>query len=80
MAWTVATRKMKEERDDAGRVVWQKLVDETGEALIEEAAAVSLAQAEQELAAAGVDVAEGSGQADAFLASLAAGASLETDD
>ena len=60
--------------------LWQKLVDETGDALIEEAAAVSLAQAEQELAAAGVDVAEVYGQADAFLASLAAGASLETDD
>lgn len=57
--------------------LWQKLVDETGDALIEEAASVSLAQAEQELAAAAIDVADVYGQAESFLASLRADASLE---
>ncbi len=56
--------------------LWQTLVDETGEALIEEAAAVSLAQAEQELAAAGIDVADVYGQADSFLASLREGGAV----
>lgn len=37
--------------------LWQRLVDEAGEDLIERAAAVSVAQAEKDLAAAGFDVA-----------------------
>jgi hypothetical protein len=37
--------------------LWQKLVDEAGEDAIERAAAVSVAQAERDLAAAGFDVA-----------------------
>lgn len=60
--------------------LWQKLVDETGDALVEEAAAVSVAQAEQELVAAGFDMAEVHGQADAFLASLTAGAAIEGEE
>jgi hypothetical protein len=36
--------------------LWQKLVDEAGEDAIERAAAVSVAQAERDLAAAGFDV------------------------
>jgi hypothetical protein len=54
--------------------VWQMLVDEVGEALIEEAASVSVAQAEKELAAAGFDVAAERARAEAFLASLEGGA------
>jgi hypothetical protein len=54
--------------------LWQTLLDETGDALIEEAAAVSLAQAERELAAAGIGVAEVHARADTFLASLRTGA------
>ena len=60
--------------------LWQTLLDETGDALIEEAAAVSPARAEAELAAAGVDVTEVYGQADAFLASLRTGAPTEAED
>ena len=37
--------------------LWQRLVDEAGEDAIEAAAAVSVAQAERDLAAAGFDVA-----------------------
>jgi hypothetical protein len=37
--------------------IWQELVDEAGEDAIEAAAAVSVAQAERDLAAAGFDVA-----------------------
>ena len=37
--------------------LWQRLVDEAGEDAIEAAAAVRVAQAERELAAAGFDVA-----------------------
>jgi hypothetical protein len=37
-------------------VLWQRLVDEAGEDAIEAAAAVSVAQAERELAEAGFDV------------------------
>jgi hypothetical protein len=37
--------------------IWQRLVDEAGEDAIEAAAAVSVAQAERDLAAAGFDVA-----------------------
>jgi len=50
--------------------LWQKLVDETGEDLIEEAAAVSVAQAEKDLAAWGFDVAAERARAEAFLVSL----------
>jgi hypothetical protein len=51
-------------------LLWQKLVDEAGEELIEQAAAVSVAQAEKELAEAGFDVAAERARAEAFLASL----------
>jgi hypothetical protein len=51
-------------------LLWQKLIDEAGEELIEEAAAVSVAQAEKELAEAGFDVAAERARAEAFLASL----------
>jgi len=50
--------------------LWQKLVDEAGEELIEEAAAVSVAQAEKDLAAWGFDVAAERARAEAFLVSL----------
>lgn len=53
--------------------LWQKLVDEAGEALIEEAAAVSVEQAEKDLAAWGFDVKAERARAAAFLASLEAG-------
>jgi hypothetical protein len=53
--------------------LWQKLVDEAGEDLVEEASAVSVAQAEKELAEAGFDVAAERGRAEDFLTSLAAG-------
>lgn len=51
-------------------LLWQKLVDEAGEELIEQAAAVSVAQAEKELAEAGFDVAAERARAESFLASL----------
>jgi hypothetical protein len=51
-------------------LLWQKLVDEAGEELIEQAAAVSVAQAERELAEAGFDVETERARAEAFLASL----------
>src|SRR5579859_6460631 len=50
--------------------LWAELVDEAGEALIEEAASVSVAQAEAELRAAGFDVAAERARAEAFLRSL----------
>jgi hypothetical protein len=50
--------------------LWQKLVDEAGEELIEEACAVSVAQAEKDLAAWGFDVAAERARAEAFLVSL----------
>jgi hypothetical protein len=50
--------------------LWQKLVDEAGEDLIEEAASVSVAQAEKDLAAWGFDVAAERARAEAFLVSL----------
>jgi hypothetical protein len=55
-------------------LLWQELVDEAGEELIEQAAAVSVAQAEKELAEAGFDVAAERARAEAFLASLEGGA------
>jgi hypothetical protein len=54
--------------------LWQKLVDEAGEDLVERAAAVSVEQAEKELAEAGFDVAAERARAESFLDSLAAGA------
>jgi hypothetical protein len=51
-------------------LLWQKLVEEAGEELIEQAAAVSVAQAEKELTEAGFDVAAERARAEAFLASL----------
>jgi hypothetical protein len=48
-------------------LLWQKLVDEAGEELIEEAAAVSVAQAEKDLAAWGFDVVAERARAEAFL-------------
>jgi hypothetical protein len=59
--------------------LWQKLVDEAGEALVEEAAAVSVAQAEKELAEAGFDVAAERARAEDFLTSLAAGAAEDVE-
>jgi len=53
--------------------LWQQLVDEAGEDLIEEAAAVSVAQAERELAAAGFDVAAERRLAEARIAALVSG-------
>jgi hypothetical protein len=50
--------------------LWQKLLDEAGEDLIEQAAAVTVAQAEKDLAAWGFDVAAERARAEAFLVSL----------
>jgi hypothetical protein len=58
-------------------LLWQSLVDEAGEALIEEAASVSVAQAEKELAEAGFDVAAERARAEAFLVSLRGAAAEE---
>ena len=52
---------------------WRELVDEAGEAEIEKAAQVSVAQAEKELAAAGFDVAAERAKGEAFLADIEAG-------
>jgi len=41
----------------APEALWRMLVDEAGDDLVEQAAAVSVAQAERELAVAGFDVA-----------------------
>ncbi|HEY1691724.1 MAG TPA: hypothetical protein VGG39_06165 [Polyangiaceae bacterium] len=54
----------KRNRDEE---LWEELLDEAGEALIEEAAAVSVEQAEKELAEAGFDVAAERARAEAFL-------------
>jgi hypothetical protein len=51
-------------------LLWKKLLEEAGGELIEEAAAVSVAQAEKELAEAGFDVAAERARAEAFLVSL----------
>ena len=53
--------------------LWQALVDEAGKDLVEGASAVSVAQAEKELAEAGFDVAAERARAGGFLASLEAG-------
>ncbi|HEY2518360.1 MAG TPA: hypothetical protein VGI39_46145, partial [Polyangiaceae bacterium] len=53
--------------------LWEKLVEEAGEELIEQAAAVSVADAEAELRAAGFDVAEERARAEAFLTWLERG-------
>jgi hypothetical protein len=58
-------------------LLWQKLVAEAGEELIEEAASVSVAQAEKDLAEAGFDVAAERARAEAFLASLEGVAAAE---
>jgi hypothetical protein len=50
--------------------LWAELVDEAGEELIEQAASVSVAQAEADLRAAGFDVAEERARAEVFLRSL----------
>jgi len=60
-------------------LLWQKLVDEAGEDLIEQAAAVSVAQAEKDLAAWGFDVAAERARAEAFLVSLEGAAPEEQD-
>jgi hypothetical protein len=54
----------KRNRDEE---LWEELLDEAGEALIDEAAAVSVEQAEKELAEAGFDVAAERARAEAFL-------------
>jgi hypothetical protein len=56
--------------------LWQRLVDETGEEAIESAAAVSVAQAERDLVAAGFDVSAERARADARVAALTGGAPL----
>ena len=53
--------------------LWQQLVDEAGEDLIEEACAVSVAQAERDLAAAGFDVAAERRAAETLIAALESG-------
>jgi hypothetical protein len=61
------TRETREE------MLWQLLVDEAGEELIEEAASVSVEEAERYLAEVGFDVAEERARAEAFLAELRGG-------
>lgn len=51
--------------------VWQRLVAEAGDALVEQAARVSVVQAERELAAAGFDVAAERRHGEALVAALA---------
>ncbi|HEY3820924.1 MAG TPA: hypothetical protein VGL81_27360 [Polyangiaceae bacterium] len=51
--------------------LWRHLVEEAGEPLIEEAASVSVEQAERELAEAGFDVKAERARAEAFLDELA---------
>jgi hypothetical protein len=53
--------------------LWRQLVEEAGEDLINEAAAVRVAQAERELAAAGFDVAAERRLAEERIAALVAG-------
>ena len=50
--------------------LWRQLVDEAGDDLVERAAAVSVAQAEEDLAAAGFDVAAERARALALIAAL----------
>jgi hypothetical protein len=50
--------------------LWKVLVDEVAEDEVDRAASVSVAQAEQELAAAGFDVAAERARAEAFLEEL----------
>ncbi|MGO9835448.1 MAG: hypothetical protein ACLP1X_14640 [Polyangiaceae bacterium] len=50
--------------------LWRKLVDEAGDDAVERAAAVSVAQAERDLAAAGFDVAAERALAMARIAAL----------
>ena len=52
--------------------LWKELVDEAGEDAVDRAAAVSVAEAERELAAAGFDVKAEREAARAFLAALEA--------
>jgi hypothetical protein len=53
--------------------LWQKLVDEAGEDRIEQHANMSAAQVDEELAAAGFDVAAEDAEAEAFLGALERG-------
>jgi hypothetical protein len=57
--------------------LWEQLVDEAGEELIERAANVSVEQAERELRAAGFDVRAERARAEAFLEALERGATIE---
>jgi hypothetical protein len=50
--------------------LWQQLVDEAGDDAVERAVAVSVAQAEKDLAAAGFDVAAERARALALIAAL----------
>jgi hypothetical protein len=50
--------------------LWQRLVDEAGDDAVERAVAVSVAQAEKDLAAAGFDVAAERARALALIAAL----------
>ena len=56
--------------------VWRQLADEAGDDAVDEAANVSVAQAEKELAAAGFDVAADRATAEAFLRELERGSPL----
>jgi hypothetical protein len=55
--------------------VWRQVVDEAGDELVEQAAAVSVAQAERDLAAAGFDVAAERALGEARIAALTRGRS-----
>jgi hypothetical protein len=57
--------------------LWERLVEEAGEELIERAASVSVAQAEKELRDAGFDVAAERAEGEAFLADLERPAEVE---
>jgi len=54
--------------------LWQRLVDEAGDDAVESAAAVSVAQAERDLVAAGFDVKAERARAEARMAELTGGA------
>jgi hypothetical protein len=60
------------------RDLWRELVDEAGEDEIDRAAAVSVAEAEAELTAAGFDVAAERAKASAFVDALGSGVSSST--
>jgi hypothetical protein len=58
--------------------IWRLLVEEAGEAAIDEAAGVTVAQAEKDLADAGFDVAAERARGERIIASLLSPASRRT--